>query len=108
MMRGQVVIGEELRRRLEEIRERIQSRLRTVLGPGAGMRGELEIGGGKLIEKARTRIDELTARIKERRVKVIPTVSEALAKWKPGVRIKEVVPEVPKLAVEEKKFQLRE
>ena len=45
------------------------------------------IGGGALIERTRQRLDQITARIKERKPLIIPKIKE----WKPGSRIREIL-----------------
>jgi hypothetical protein len=84
-----LVALEELRARLEELRERVRTRL------GAGVSGQ-QIGQGALIERARSRLEELTARVKERKPVIVPKVVEALEQWKPGSRISEIVPKLEK------------
>jgi len=70
---------ERIRSRIQEIRAR-----RPVL---AGQtRGQI-VGGGALIEKARRRAEQLTARIRERKPQIIPKIKE----WKPGARIQEIL-----------------
>jgi len=69
---------ERIRSRIQEIRAR-----RPVLGQ---TRGQI-VGGGALIEKARQRVERVTARIKERKPELVPKIRE----WKPGTRIKEIL-----------------
>jgi uncharacterized coiled-coil protein SlyX len=76
---------ETLRRRLEELRERL--RVPVIRG-----QSEIVIGKGAMIERARKTLDEITARVKERKPAIIPAVTEAISKWKPGARIKEILP----------------
>jgi len=45
------------------------------------------VGGGALIERARQRVETITARIKERKPEIVPRIRE----WKPGARIKEIL-----------------
>jgi len=69
---------ERVRSKIQEIRAR-----RPILGQ---TRGQV-IGGGALIERTRQRIDQITARIKERKPMIIPKIKE----WKPGSRIREIL-----------------
>ena len=45
------------------------------------------VGGGALIERARQRVETITARIKERKPEIVPKIRE----WKPGERIRELL-----------------
>ena len=73
-----VRVVERVRSRIQEIRAR-----RSLLGQ---TRGQV-IGGGALIERTRQRLDEITARIKERKPLIVPKIKE----WKPGSRIREIL-----------------
>ena len=73
-----VRVVERVRARIQEIRAR-----RPLLGH---TRGQV-IGGGALIERTRQRLDEITAKIKERKPLIIPKIKE----WKPGSRIREIL-----------------
>ena len=69
---------------ISRVRSRIQEiRARRLLGQ---TRGQV-IGGGALIERTRQRLDEITAKIKERKPLIIPKIKE----WKPGSRIREIL-----------------
>ena len=70
-----VGVVERVRSRIQEIRAR-----RPLLG-------QQVIGGGALIEKTRQRLDQITARIKERKPLIVPKIKE----WKPGSRIREIL-----------------
>ncbi|MEM2618753.1 MAG: hypothetical protein QW356_04630 [Candidatus Hadarchaeales archaeon] len=107
-------IMDVMRKRLEELRERMASvirpqELKPQIVPGV-------IGSGRLIEQARVGIDRITARIKERKPALIPAVTEAIAKWEPGRRVKELIPApasespVPKETEKpaQEKYRLRE
>jgi len=74
-------VVEKVRTKIQEIRAR-----RPKLLAQRQTRGQV-IGGGALIERARQRVETLTARIKERKPQLIPKVKE----WKPGERIREVL-----------------
>ncbi len=74
-----VGVVERVRSRIQEIRAR-----RPLLGQ---TRGQQVIGGGALIEKTRQRLDQITARIKERKPLIVPKIKE----WKPGSRIREIL-----------------
>ena len=73
-----VRVIERVRSRIQEIRAR-----RPLLGQ---TRGQQVIGGGALIERTRQRLDQITARIKERKPLIVPKIKE----WKPGSRIREM------------------
>jgi len=45
------------------------------------------VGGGALIERAKQRVETITARIKERKPEIVPKIRE----WKPGERIRELL-----------------
>jgi len=75
-----VRVVERVRSRIQEIRAR-----RPVLGQRQ-TRGQV-VGGGALIERARQRVESVTARIKERKPELVPKIRE----WKPGARIKELL-----------------
>ena len=73
-----VRVVERVRSRIQEIRARRPLLRQT--------RGQV-IGGGALIERTRQRLDEITARIKERKPLIVPKIKE----WKPGSRIREIL-----------------
>jgi len=82
-------VRQKVRERVEEVRQRVR---------GQGTSGQLlqgvlpgKIGGGKLIETVQTRLNKITARAKERKPGVVPMVTEAIQKWQPGSRVKEVL-----------------
>jgi hypothetical protein len=109
-----------LRKRMEELREALRIRRplagQTIsLRESTPLRGEVlggVIGKGKVIEQVSKTLDELTARIKERKPEILPTVIERIEKWRPGTRVKELVPKVPTATTtttsEEKALTLRE
>jgi len=74
-----VGVIDRVRSRIQQIRAR-----RPLLGQ---TRGQQVIGGGALIERTRQRLDQITARIKERKPMIIPKIKE----WKPGSRIREIL-----------------
>ena len=74
-----VGVIDRVRSRIQQIRAR-----RSLLGQ---TRGQQVIGGGALIERTRQRLDQITARIKERKPMIIPKIKE----WKPGSRIREIL-----------------
>jgi len=71
-------VVEKVRSRIQEIRVRRPKLLRGQ---------EMVVGGGALIERARQRVETITARIKERKPEIVPRIRE----WKPGARIKEIL-----------------
>jgi hypothetical protein len=84
---------EQSRRRVQELMERVKTR--RVLGSGTmlrGTQGQIQIGGGKVIQKVGESIDRLVAMAKEKRPNIIPTVMERIKTYEPGKRIKELVP----------------
>lgn len=104
------------RSRVEEVRSRVQAKRGTVLGHEGvtGVRPQMKMGGGQLIQQVRQRADQVTARIQERKSGLIPKVQE----FKPGERIRKVLtpqttgynPEIVShagLSVEGEEFKLR-
>lgn len=84
-----------VRQRLEEMRSRVRERLRAVR-PGS-VSGEVVgpagiIGGGRVLETVREQVNVVTARFKERKPMIVPKVTEAIAQWRPGARVKELMP----------------
>lgn len=71
---------------LRNIREKVKTRVREITGRRA-LRGQVRVGGGAMIEKARQRAEQVTARIKERKPQIIPKIKE----FRPGERIKEIL-----------------
>jgi len=74
----------KLRERVKEIRERI--RIPRLRGE-AGTRGEIPVGKGALIERARKRAVEVTERLQEVKPGLIPRFGEILSEWYPGKRL---------------------
>jgi len=83
---------EEIRKRIQELRERLRSR-RPLAGETVlrGEPGKL-IGGGKIIEQVSQGIDKIISIAREKRPNIIPTVLERIKTYEPGRRIKELVP----------------
>jgi len=84
-------VFENVRKRIEEMREKIKAR--RILGEGS--QGQIIggiIGGGKIIENVTKSIDNIISMAKERRPNIIPTVMEKIKTYEPGKRIKEIVP----------------
>jgi len=79
--RGQVRVLERLRELRSRLRERIRGR------PAGGE--EYLIGKGAVIERVSKRLDKITERVRERGF--IPAAREAIERWEPGRRIREVV-----------------
>jgi len=71
-------VVEKVRSRIQEIRARRPKLLRGQ---------EMVVGGGALIERTRQRVEQITARIKERKPMIVPKIKE----WKPGERIRELL-----------------
>ena len=66
----------KVRSRVMEVRESIRARIPALRKVGP----KFEIGEGKLIERAKTRIEEIRTRVKELRPQVLPRVPE----FRPG------------------------
>ena len=73
-------VVERVRSRIQEIRARRPKLL------GQSTQKQI-VGGGALIEKTRRRVEQITARIKERKPMIVPKIKE----WKPGERIRELL-----------------
>jgi len=69
----------------ENLRERIRRRV------SLSQRGQIQVGGGALVGKAKEKVTSLTAKAKELRPGIIPKLSEKLAAWYPGKRISSIV-----------------
>lgn len=78
-----------------KIRTRVQSKVAQMKGRfrmqqggfAKGLSGQ-RIGGGQIANKVRSRLDQATRKIKERRPGMIPQVKE----FKPGKRIRQMIP----------------
>lgn len=78
-----------------EFKERIQQRMDALRARSPFNKGERILGNrmgnragtGAMINKARNRMDTITARIQERKPNIIPKVNE----FKPGSRIKQIL-----------------
>lgn len=71
--------------------QKIRSRFRSQEFLQERQRGK-RIGDGKVISGSRKRVDTLTARVKNRKPNILPSVDEALGKWNAGSRITEMLP----------------
>jgi len=71
--------------------EKVKTRIQKVTGRkilrGQGARGQMKLGGGAIMEKARSRINIVTAKIRERR----PGLASQVKEFKPGSRIRELL-----------------
>lgn len=77
---------ERIRERVEEIRMR-----RGVFGE----RGQIQIGGGALIEKGKEIVNKVTAKVQEVRPGIIPKIGQILAEWYPGKRLTQILTGTP-------------
>lgn len=84
-------VGERIRQRLEEARQRFRGSTGSTSGQLLGAGGM--IGGGKLIDMARKRVETMTSRAKTRKPGVVPALTEALERWQPGQRLRELLPQ---------------
>jgi len=86
-------VRERMRQRLEEARQRVRGQGASGQILGGGLLAGGKIGGGKLIEAARRQVQLTTTRMKERKPGVLPAVTEAIQRWQPGQRLRELLPE---------------
>jgi len=71
---------ERIRERVGMVRERIR-----------GQRGQIEIGKGALISKAKEKAQNITKKALELRPGILPKAAEKLKVWYPGKRITEIL-----------------
>lgn len=82
----EIEIGEKIRERIRKLRERFPKLRGEVGGP--------LLGRGKIIQRASRRLDTAIERIKSRQV--LPGVREAVERWEPGKRVKEIMTPITK------------
>lgn len=93
-----VPIIEEVRKNILERVEKIRGRI-GMLGESKEipslLRGQVQVGGGKILEKAMSRVDQVTARISQIRPNILPQVVERLKTYEPGKRVMQLLPGAP-------------
>jgi len=73
---------------LKRVRERIREiRVRRPLAE----RGQIQIGKGALIDKAREKISTVTGKVAELRPGILSKFGEILSEWYPGKRLTQVL-----------------
>lgn len=70
--------------------ERIRERVKLPLGGSFG-RGQIQVGKGALISKAKERTTTAIEKVKELRPGILPKAVEKLSVWYPGKRLAEVL-----------------
>lgn len=84
---------EEVRKRLEGARAKVAERTGGVLGGTAFLRGQQApmVGGGKVVQNVRQRVDQALERLRARKPNMIPTFGKNIQQWKLGERVKMLV-----------------
>ena len=82
-MSARLPIVERLRERVEGLRRRIRGQ--------AGVRSQIQLGKGALIERGREIITKTTERIQELKPGIVPKIGQVLSEWYPGKRLVQVV-----------------
>jgi len=76
--------------KIDELRSRVQSKIAAVKARvpmlGQGLSSQIQIGKGALMEKVKSQLQMVTAKVEELRPRILPKVAE----FKPGTAISQV------------------